>query len=254
MKKLLILLLILPVLPLFSEFITYDKVHRNKKGIKNFEKQDFEEADELFQENSVNNPDEGTLHFNRGTSLYKNGDFATAEKEFNLALRDQTFSEKSQTYHNLGNIKFQEKEYKDAIKYYRQSLIEDSENPEARYNYELASRMLQRQQQQQQNQQQQNQDENKDEEKEKQEQQQQQQDQQEKQEENQDKQQQQQKQEEQQQQQQQKQQQQQSKEDKENKEKAEKLLKALMQKEKEEMKKKAQQKLQGQKPKSGKYW
>lgn len=256
MKKIFLIIAIIIAFNLRSEIITYNKVLKNLKGVKKYQQKEFSEADEHFENNSLNNPDDGSLHYNRGTTLYKKGEFENAENEFKMSLRDKKFNKRSETFQNLGNIKFQNKEYKDAIKYFRQSLIDDAENEDARYNYELASRFLQQQQQQKQNQDQ-NQD-DKDKEKQDQQEKQNQQDKQDKQEDQQDKKENQQQENQDKQnkkdEQQQEKQQQESKEEKQKKDDAEKILKALMQKEKEEMKKQNQKKLQGVKPKSGKYW
>ena len=140
-------------------------------------------------------------------------------------LRHQSVRIKSQILQNLGNIKFQQKDYKNAIKYFREALIENPKNEDARFNYELTSKFLQKQQQQEQ---QQNQDENNDDDEKEQN-------------------------EEQQQEQQEQQQQQQNEEQKEKKEDAEQMLKAVMQKEKEDMKKE-KEKLKVDKIKGGKFW
>ncbi len=245
MKILLIISIIFISFSLFSEVLNYDKVITNLKGIKEFEKEDFTESEKEFRKNSINHPRDGRLHFNLGNSHYKNGKYEDAENDYNLALKDKDFSDKSSVYHNLGNLKFQQQDYKNAIKHYRNSLIENPENSDARYNYELTARMLERQQQQQQQQEnqqdQENQEKNED-------QQNQQQDQKEKQEQQDKKQEQKQEQKENQE---QKKQQQMKKDQK--KEDAEKMLNALLAKEKEEMKKE-KMKMNVDKAKKGKYW
>ena len=231
---------------IFAEILTYDKVLKNLKGTKYYKKEEFEEANEEFNENAIKNPNDSRLHYNLGNSLYKNGKLEDAENSYNLSLRDQEFQDRSLAYQNLGNVKFQQQDYKNAITNYRNALIEDPQNLDARYNYELASRFLQRQQNQQQ---QQNKDEkNKDQEKkEKQQGKDQEKKEQEKQEQKQDK----QKSEEQKKQEQQMKQEQAKKDEK--KKDAEKMLKALLQKEKEEMKKE-KAKMNIDKAKKGKFW
>jgi len=248
MLKIIIFLFFCFNLTLNADILTYDKVLKNLKGIKEYNNENFERSEEIFNENSINNPRDGRLHFNKANSKYKTGKLKEAEQEYQMALKDQDFRNLSETYHNLGNVKFQEQNYKEAIKQYRNALIEDPENPDARYNYELASRFLQQQQQQQQQgQDDQNSDEN--------EEQQEQQSEQQKEDDNQDQQQQQkQKQnEEEEQKENEEQQQQQMKQDEQKKEDAEQMLKALLQKEKEEMKKQ-KEKLNVDKSKKGKYW
>jgi len=248
MKIILIILIGLISINIFAEILTYDKVLKNLKGTKYYKKEEFEEAKMEFNENAIKNPNDGRLHYNLGNSLYKNGKLEDAENSYNLSLRDQEFQDRSFAYQNLGNVKFEQKDYKNAITNYRNALIEDPQNLNARYNYELASRFLQRQQNQQQQQQQNKDDKNKDQEKkEKQQNQDQEKKEQEKQEQKQD----QQKSEEEKKQEQQQKQEQAKKDEK--KKDAEKMLKALLQKEKEEMKKE-KAKMNVDKAKKGKFW
>ncbi|MFC1888113.1 tetratricopeptide repeat protein, partial [Candidatus Cloacimonadota bacterium] len=150
MRIALILALVTTSFCLQAEILTYDKVLKNLKGIKEYENEDFQSSEELFNENSVNNPLDGRLHYNKANSQYKTGKLEEAEQEYNLALKDNNFGNRSKALHNLGNIKFQQQDYKEAIKHFRNALVEDPSNLDARYNYELASRFLQQQQQQQQ--------------------------------------------------------------------------------------------------------
>ena len=237
-----------------AEVLTYEKVLQNLKGLKKYHKGDFTEAEETFKENAIEHPNEGSLQFNHGNALYKAGKLEEAENAFNLALRDKDFNNRSEALQNLGNVKFEQKDYKNAIKHFRDALVEDPTNFNAKYNYELASRYLQRQQQQQQNQNKDSKD-DQDKQKEQDKQQQQKNDQQDEQKKKQ-KQEQQQKQDQQnkdKKEQQKQQQMEQQKKEEQKKEDAEKMLKALLQKEKEQMKK-DKMKLNTDKAKKGKYW
>ncbi len=244
-----LLILLLSFSTLFSDVVNYDKVIRNLRGVKSYNKEDFENSEDNFKRNAIKYPKDARLHFNQANAEVKNGLLEEAEQNYKLALNNEKFKDRSKALQNLGNVKFLQKDYKNAIKNYRDALVEDPGNIDARYNYELAARMLQRQQEQKQQQEQNkdNQDE-KDEEKEKQEQKQKQQqdDKQDDQKKNE-----QQKQDEQKQDEKQKSQEQKLKEQK--KEDAEKMLKALLQKEKEEMKKE-KEKMNVDRTKTGKYW
>ncbi len=246
-KLIILLILLLSFSTLFSDVVNYDKVIRNLKGVKSYEKEDFENSEDNFERNAIKYPKDSRLHFNQANAQVKNGLLEEAEQNYKLALNNENFKDRSKALQNLGNVKFLQKDYKNAIKNYRDALVEDSQNLDARYNYELAARMLQRQQEQKQQQQQNNDDSDDKEEKEKQEQQQQQQ--QDKQDDEQKE--KQQKQDEQKQDEKQESQEQKLKEQK--KEDAEKMLKALLQKEKEEMKKE-KEKMNVDRTKTGKYW
>jgi Ca-activated chloride channel homolog len=148
MKFYFIIILTLLSMLLEAEVFTYEKVLQNRKGLQRFENEEFSEAEEVFKENAMNYPREGIMHFNHGNALYKAGKLEEAENSYRLALRDQKFQDKSKIYHNLGNVKFEQQDYKNALDYYRNALIENQNNEDARYNYELASHFLQRQQEQ----------------------------------------------------------------------------------------------------------
>ncbi|MCK5051236.1 MAG: hypothetical protein KAS53_05840 [Candidatus Cloacimonetes bacterium] len=222
-KLLILLILMLSFSTLFSDVVNYDKVIRNLKGVKSYEKEDFENSERNFKRNAIKYPKDSRLHFNQANAQVKNGLLEEAEQNYKLALNNEKFKDRSKALQNLGNVKFLQKDYKNAIKNYRDALVENPQNLDARYNYELTARMLQRQQEQKQ-QQEQNKEDNDDKDEEKDEQ---------KQDEK------------------QKSQEQKLKEQK--KEDAEKMLKALLQKEKEEMKKE-KEKMNVDRTKTGKYW
>ena len=148
MKNVIVALILLFSLKISAGVLTYDKVLKNLKGMKFYEKGNYENAEKNFGENALKYPNDGKMHFNLGNSLYKNGKLDDAEKEYNLALHDKKFSDKSKILQNLGNVKFQQKNFKDALKYYRDALLQNPQNDDARYNYELAARFLQQQQKQ----------------------------------------------------------------------------------------------------------
>ncbi len=247
MRRLTILLALLAFsLMLSAEILTYDKVLTNLKGVNAYKKGDLEKAQSSFEENAIDNPRDGALHYNLGNAYFKNGNLEQAEQEYMMSLRDEDFEDVSQSYQNLGNIYFQNQEYDKALGSYWQSVVENPQNADARYNYELTKRYMQQQQQQQQ---QQNSDQNQDQQ-DKQEQQQQQKG--EKEDEKKDQEEQQQQSDQEKKEEQQQQQAQKSKEEMK-KEDAEKLLKALLEKEKEEQKKEKEKEL-GTPRKQGKYW
>ena len=153
-KLIFLLILLLSFSILFSDVVNYDKVIRNLKGVKSYEKEDFENSEDSFKRNAIKYPKDARLHFNQANAQVKNGMLEEAEQNYKLALNNEKFKDRSKALQNLGNVKFMQKDYKNAIKNFRDALVEDSQNLDARYNYELAARMLQRQQEQKQQQEQ----------------------------------------------------------------------------------------------------
>jgi tetratricopeptide (TPR) repeat protein len=123
--------------------LTYDKVLRNLRGIRSYENQDFEEARRNFEENVINHPGEGALHLNLGNSHFREGNLDAALTEYLRALRDEDFTDRSNAYQNIGNALFEQQKYKEALESFRNAVITDPENEDARYNYELTRLMLQ---------------------------------------------------------------------------------------------------------------
>ena len=165
-------------------------------------------------------------HFNLGNALLFQNKGEEALKEYELAAMYETDKERlAQIYHNTGVLMQAAKDYKNAVEAYKQSLRNNPNDHETRYNLALAMSQLKKEQQNQDRQQDKQQDQQQDQQQEQQQEQQQQEQQQ--QEQQQEQQQQEQQQEQQEQQQQQQQQQQMSKEN------AEQLLEAAMQDEKE---------------------
>ncbi len=247
MKKIIIPFFFILSTFLSAEVLNYDKVLSNLKGLKFYNENNYEDAEKVFKDNSIQHPNDGRLQYNQANAQYKSGKLEEAEQSYNTALRNSDFQQRSKALQNLGNVKFQQQDYKNAIKYYRDALIENPENLDARYNYELAARMLQKQQQQQQQQQE---GDNKEEQKQQEQQQSEQNDQQDEQQEQK---QQQKREEKEEQQSQEEQTSEQQKAEEKKKEDAEKILRALLQKEKEEMKRE-KEKMNVDKVKEGKYW
>jgi Ca-activated chloride channel homolog len=99
--------------------------------------------------------------FNIGNTLYKQGKFDEASKQFSSmieATKDK--SQLSKIHYNLGNSYFQEKKYQESVDAYKNALRNNPNDKDAKFNLSLAQRFLK--QQQQQNKQDQNNKDNKD--------------------------------------------------------------------------------------------
>jgi Ca-activated chloride channel homolog len=130
-----------------------------------YEKGDYAVAEQAYLEAIRETPDDARLYFNLGNSLAQQGKFDEAVTAFEK-FKDMSDSpeDRSKADYNIGNIFGNQEKWDKAAEQFRQSLRQNPEDPEAKYNYELANRLLQEQEQQQQQQQQdqnqQNQDDN----------------------------------------------------------------------------------------------
>lgn len=127
--------------------VNYKKYFKNRAGKRAYQKQNFEKAIQEFNENAISNPNSGIAHYNLGNAFFKRQQFEEAETEYNLALKDKNLKNIDEVYHNLGNINLNKKDLPKAVDFFRKALLENPNNFDARYNYELASKMLEKQNQ-----------------------------------------------------------------------------------------------------------
>lgn len=100
---------------------------------------DYVQALDAYQAAQVAEPDNAVLYFNAAVA-YTNAD----ELDPALAALDQAIERGDETlqaaaYYNLGNIYLRGREYEAAVAAYKESLRRVPDNPDARFNLELAS-------------------------------------------------------------------------------------------------------------------
>ncbi len=118
-----------------------------QKGRKAMEEKQFDEAEQIFQDDE----------YRRGVVQYKAGEFDEAAKSFENVEREDV---KQQAKYNYGNAKLMSGQLEDAIEAYKEVLEQNPEHMNAKYNMEIAKKLLEQQQKKQEEQQdqQQNQD------------------------------------------------------------------------------------------------
>ncbi|MCL1826763.1 MAG: hypothetical protein FWG20_01865 [Candidatus Cloacimonetes bacterium] len=161
MKKIVFICLMVFICYHLNAELNYRKFFKNRAATKQWEKENFTEAEQLYRENAIENPNLGDFHYNRGTALYKIEEYDEAMKEFQIALNDRSFKDRDKIYHNMGNIALQKafqnesgEDLQNAIELYQRSLIENPNNIDSRKNYEYARMITQPPDQQEQEQQQ----------------------------------------------------------------------------------------------------
>lgn len=134
----------------------------NQEGNQAFAEQAYLEALELYQSAQIESPELAEPYFNAANTHYRQGDYPAALEQMQTALQyvdEETLAESS--FYNLGNSYFNSQELNTAAEAYKQALLLDPADQDAKYNLELA---LQQQQQEQEQQQQQEQQQNEDQE------------------------------------------------------------------------------------------
>ena len=91
------------------------------------------------------------LQHNLGVSLHRQQEFEQAQAAFDAALtRAPSDFERARAAYNAGNNAFQQQAAETALAHYRNALLANPDNEDAKFNYEFVSRWLEEQQQDQQ--------------------------------------------------------------------------------------------------------
>ncbi len=127
---------------------------------------DYQSALDYYHQAEVERPETPELEYNMAGALYKDGKYEEAVDKLQKAMVMQDVAKEASAHYNLGNVYYRMNDFQNAIQSYQKSLELIPEDMDAKYNLELARKMLkeqmkpqnQNQDQQQQQQQQQNQD------------------------------------------------------------------------------------------------
>lgn len=128
-----------------------------RKGNRDFRKGDWRAAEIDYRKALVKDSASLAANYNLANTLYKLGDYEQAAKSYSV-LKDVAPASAiaPDWYYNTGNASAQAKDWQAAVDAYRQSLLLNPGDMEAKENYIYAKKMLQNQQNQR------NQDQNKD--------------------------------------------------------------------------------------------
>lgn len=128
-----------------------------KKGNDFYQKQDFASSLKHYEEALRRDPESPVINFDAGTAFYKNGDFDQAIGHLQKALLSDDAALKTNAHYNLGNALYArgkavaDKDTERAIDTLKQSLAQfetvlnvDDRDPDARYNYDVVKKELEK--------------------------------------------------------------------------------------------------------------
>ena len=153
---------------------------KNHEGMQAYQAGKYDEALKQFLSAKGIKPDLPALKSNTASALYQMKKYKEALEEFSTLDPEKIDVPKAPFYYNLGNSFFRLDQFDKALESYKQSLIANPGDMDAKKNYELTLKKMQEQQQKKDQDKKQDQDQKKDKEQEKEKEQQQQQQQQEK--------------------------------------------------------------------------
>jgi len=127
-------------------------------GNQAFARQAYEEALKAYAAAQANSPELAEPYYNLANVLYREGKYEEALKALQQAAQIAQTGQVAQNSHfNAGNAAFNTKGWEAAIESYRQALLRNPADLDAKHNLELALQQMQQQQDQQQDQQNQDQ-------------------------------------------------------------------------------------------------
>ena len=146
MKGRLIMLLLAFVLDTLAVSAQADR-HEVRQGNRRFSKEDYKEAELSYRKALVKDSLSAAARYNLASALYRQENFDGA-REIMGSFDGQEVS--ADVHYNTGDIALQLKDYAAAVEAFRQSLLKNPGDLDAKENYVYAKKMLENQQNQQQ--------------------------------------------------------------------------------------------------------
>lgn len=122
----------------FLEFV-FDEAY---KGNREFEHGRYDQAQQHYTEAQVKNPGAPSLDFNLGGALYKQGKFDDSLTAYRKSYYSDDPNVVADAHYNAGNALFKKGAYPEAIQEYIEALKRRPGDEDAKYNLELARRLL----------------------------------------------------------------------------------------------------------------
>ena len=143
----------------FSSFAQKDSVQLQRKarkfvreGNELYKQEKYTDASVSYQKALNNNGQYGKAAYNLGNALYQNKNYREAIPQYELKAKTAKDKDtKAEAYHNIGNAMMEMKDYQGAVNAYKNSLRNNPNDDETRYNLAVAQQMLDDQNKQQQN-------------------------------------------------------------------------------------------------------
>ena len=111
---------------------------RNNAGNDLYDQGNYADAVNAYQAAQVAAPDAPEAYYNAGSALANTGRLQSAVEALDQALKTADPELATKAYYNLGNVYFDMAQYDKAIEAYREVLLREPDDADARHNYELA--------------------------------------------------------------------------------------------------------------------
>ena len=152
MKRIIYIVLLLSAVSVFDAAAQIDR-REVRKGNRDFKKENYREADIEYRKALVKDSLSVAANYNLANTLYRLDNIEEAAKVMDRIKEVAPATESSADYYyNVGDIAIASKNWQAAVDAFKQSLLRNPGDLDAKENYIYAKKMLENQQQQQQNQ------------------------------------------------------------------------------------------------------
>ncbi|WP_341220236.1 tetratricopeptide repeat protein [Polaribacter atrinae] len=119
-----------------------------RQGNDLYNKKQFTDASVAYQKSLANNTKYDKASYNLGNAFYENNNFKEAVPQYELTAETakDKFT-KAEAYHNIGNAMMEQKQYQPAVDAYKNSLRNNPNDDETRYNLAVAQSLLEKENQ-----------------------------------------------------------------------------------------------------------
>ncbi len=118
--------------------------HDVRAGNRKYKKGNFKEAEIDYRKAVVRDSTSLTAQYDLASALYRQQDFAGAAKALESVKEQESLP--AQYHYNAGDVACQQKDWKTAVDAFRQALLQDPGDLDAKENYIYAKKMLENQQ------------------------------------------------------------------------------------------------------------
>ncbi len=139
LKPILVAALMLLVLPAMGQADRHDVRAGNRK----FRKDKFKEAEIDYRKAVLKDSTSMKAQYNLASALYRQEDYEGAQKALSAVSPEGA---PAQYHYNAGDVALQRKDYASAVKSFREALLQDPNDLDAKENYIYAKKMLENQQ------------------------------------------------------------------------------------------------------------
>lgn len=150
------LILILGIIIVWTiEATADDFVDLVNKGNTAYKEGDYRGALDYYHQAEVERPETPELEYNIGGALYREQKYEEAVERLQKSMATENVGYEAAAHYNLGNVFYRTGDYQNAILSYQKALELNPDDIDAKYNLELARKMLKEQMKPEQQQQQQ---------------------------------------------------------------------------------------------------